>query len=107
MTPTDVPEATPEASRPVEVASPIEAPADRRGRHRRRARLYLGSAALVALIAVLVVLSSANTRHVKLSWAVGSTDVSLAWVVLAAGVGGWLLGVMTVIVLRFRTRAPR
>ncbi len=97
----------PDAPQPVEVASPSEPPLERRGRRRRRARLYVTSFALVALVVVVVVLSAANTRQVKLSWAAGSADVSLAWVILAAGVGGWLLGVATVIVLRFRTRAPR
>jgi uncharacterized integral membrane protein len=103
----DPPVTTLDVPQPVEVAGSGEPPAQRRGRRRRRARLYAGSVALVALVVVIVVLSSANTRQVKLSWAVGSTEISLAWVVLAAGVGGWFLGVATVIVLRFRTRAPR
>jgi uncharacterized integral membrane protein len=107
MTSADVPAATPDSSQLIEVASSSEPRSQRRGRRRRRVRLYIVSVALVALVAGLIVLGSANTRHVKLSWAVGSTDVSLAWVILAAFIGGWLLGFVTAIVLRYRTRAPR
>jgi uncharacterized integral membrane protein len=103
----EVPVMVPDTPEQVEAASSSEPPAQRRGRQRRRARLYVVSVALVVLVAVLVVLSSANTRNVKLSWAVGSTDLSLAWIILAAGVSGWLLGVTTAVVLRFKTRAPR
>lgn len=96
-----------DASPQIESASSAEPPKQRRVRHLRRARLYVVSVLLVALAALavlLVVLGSANTREVKLSWAAGSTDVSLAWVILAAAVGGWLLGVTTAIVVRYRTR---
>ena len=96
--------AKPDASPQVEIASPGEPRAQRRVRRLRRARLYVVSVLLVALAGLLVILGSANTREVKVSWAAGSTDVSLAWVVLVAAVGGWLLGVTTAIVLRYRTR---
>ena len=104
MTSGEVRVATPDASRQSEIAGAAEPRAQRRVRGRRRARLYLVSVLLVALAGLLVVLGSANTREVKLSWAVGSTDVSLAWVILVAAVGGWLLGVTTAVVLRYRTR---
>jgi len=61
----------------------------------------------VALLVVLVVLISANTRAVKLSWAFGSTRASLVWIILAATVLGWLLGITTAVAFRFRTRKPR
>ena len=56
------------------------------------------------LIALLIVLISVNTRHVKLSWAFGSTRASLVWIVLATAVIGWLLGITTAVVFRRRTR---
>lgn len=60
---------------------------------------------LVALLIVLVVLIAKNTRAVKLDWAVGSTHASLVWIILAAAVLGWLLGIATSIVFRYRTRS--
>ncbi len=62
---------------------------------------------LVAVFAALVVLVSANTHAVKLDWAVGSTQASLDWIILAAAVLGWLLGITTAVVFRHRTRRPR
>ncbi len=104
MTSGEVHVATPNAPRQSGIAGAGEPRAQRRVRGRRRARLYLVSVLLVALAGLMVVLGSANTREVTLSWAVGSTDVSLAWVVLAAAIGGWVLGVTTAVVLRYRTR---
>jgi len=43
---------------------------------------------------------------VKLDWVVGSTHASLVWIILAAAVLGWLLGIATSIVFRYRTRRP-
>ena len=51
------------------------------------------------------VLIAKNTRSVKLDWAVGSTHASLVWIILAAAVLGWLLGVATSVVFRNRTRS--
>jgi uncharacterized integral membrane protein len=59
---------------------------------------------LVALFAAVVVLISVNTQAVKLDWAFGSTHASLVWIVLAAAVLGWLLGITTAVVFRHRTR---
>jgi uncharacterized integral membrane protein len=61
----------------------------------------------VALLAGLIVLASANTRKVKLGWVFGSTHASLVWIILAAAVIGWLLGITTAVVFRYRTRRPR
>ncbi len=85
---------------------PAESRAERFHRHGRRARLYTGAVVLVALLAVLIVLSSKNTRSVKLDWAVGSTHASLVWIILAAAVIGWLLGITTAVVFHHRTRRP-
>ena len=85
---------------------PVEPRGQRRGRHGRRARLYTWAFLLVALLVVLVALVAANTHSVKLDWVVGSTHASLVWIILAAAVLGWLLGIATSIVFRYRTRRP-
>ena len=58
---------------------------------------------MVLLIAVIV-LSAANARAVKLDWVLGSTEMSLVWVVVGATIAGWVIGVTTAILFRFRTR---
>jgi uncharacterized integral membrane protein len=57
-------------------------------------------------VAVIVVLISVNTAAVKLDWVVGSTRASLVWIILAAAVLGWLLGLATAVVFHHRTRRP-
>jgi uncharacterized integral membrane protein len=73
-------------------------------RHGHRVRLYTWAALFIAALVVLIVLIAANVRSVKLDWVVGSTHASLVWIILAATVLGWLLGVATSILFRFRTR---
>ncbi|HKB94453.1 MAG TPA: hypothetical protein VKC62_09500 [Gaiellaceae bacterium] len=75
-------------------------------RQGRRARLYTGAVVFVALLAVLIVLITKNTRGVKLDWAIGSAQASLVWIILAAAVIGWLLGITIAIVFAHRTRKP-
>ena len=58
------------------------------------------------VFAMSVVLIAANLRSVKLDWVFGSTHASLVWIVLAATVLGWLLGITTSILFRHRTRRP-
>lgn len=86
------------------VVAGAEAPKARAGRHLRRARLYTRAFAFVGLIAVLIVLISANTRTVRVSWAFGSTRASLVWIILLTAVIGWLLGIATAFTFRRRTR---
>jgi uncharacterized integral membrane protein len=88
-------------------SSAPESRAERVRRHGRRVRLYAGAAVFVTLLVVLIILISVNTRAVKLDWAVGSTRASLVWIILAAAVLGWLLGITTAVVFRYRTRQPR
>ena len=76
-------------------------------RHGRRAGLYTWAVLAVAGLVVLVVLIAANVRSVKLDWVVGSTHASLIWIILAAAVLGWLIGIATSALFRFRTRRPR
>src|SRR5436190_9194773 len=70
------------------------------------ARLYTWAAVFVAVLVVLIVLIAANIRSVKVDWVFGSTHASLVWIVLAATVLGWLLGITTSALFRFRTRRP-
>jgi uncharacterized integral membrane protein len=87
---------------------PAAATAERRGdrlrRHGRRTGLYTWAVGLVGLLVVLTALVVANTRQVKLSWVVGTSHASLVWIILAAAVLGWLLGILTSEVFRLRTR---
>jgi uncharacterized integral membrane protein len=73
-------------------------------RHARRTWIYTWAGALVALLVILIALVVANTRTVKVSWVVGSTRQSLVWIILAAAILGWLLGIVTSVVIRRRTR---
>jgi uncharacterized integral membrane protein len=84
----------------------VESRRARLTRHGRRARLYTGAVVFVALFAMLIVLTTKNTAGVKLDWAVGSTHASLVWIILAAAVIGWLLGITTAVVFHHRTRRP-
>ncbi len=85
----------------------LESRTDRLVRHGRGARLYTEAVVFVALLAGLIVLTSANTRTVKPSWTVGSTHASLVWIIVASAVIGPLLGIMTTVGLRHRTRRAR
>lgn len=96
--PTDVP--VPDAV----PAAPSESRRERYARQGKRVRLYTVAVVFVALITVLVVLITKNTRGVKLDWAIGSTHASLVWIIVAAAVIGWLLGITTAIVFQHRTR---
>jgi uncharacterized integral membrane protein len=84
-----------------------EARGDRLRRQGRRTGLYSWAVGLVALLVVLIALVVANTRQVKLSWVVGTSHASLVWIILAAAVLGWLLGILTSEVFRLRTRRRR
>jgi uncharacterized integral membrane protein len=86
--------------------SAAESRTERLFRHGHQARLYTTAGLFVALLAVLIVLISRNTGAVKLDWAVGSTRASLVWIILAAAVIGWLLGITTAVVFSHRTRRP-
>ena len=77
---------------------------DRFRRRGQRARLYSVTFTLVALLVCLVALILANTRRVTLSWVFGETEASLVWIILAAAILGWLLGLATSSALRRRTR---
>jgi uncharacterized integral membrane protein len=92
---------------PAPPAPPVESRRQRMLRHGRRARLYAWAILALGVLVVLIVLIAANIRSVKLDWVFGSGHASLIWIVLAAAVLGWLLGIATSVLFRFRTRQPR
>jgi uncharacterized integral membrane protein len=82
----------------------VEPRKERLVRHGRHLRLYLWAVSAVGLLVALILLIAANLRSIKLDWVVGSGHASLVWVVLAATVLGWLLGIATGVLFRHRTR---
>jgi uncharacterized integral membrane protein len=94
-------------SSPPPQAKPLESHRERALRHGRRARLYASAILVIGLLAVLVILISRNNRSAKLDWVFGSTHASVVWIILAAAVIGWLLGIATGAVFHHRTRTPR
>jgi uncharacterized integral membrane protein len=86
---------------------PVEPRGERLRRHGHHTGLYTLAFSLVALLVVLIALVVANTRSVKLSWVVGTGHASLVWIILASAVLGWLLGIVTSVVFRLRTRRRR
>lgn len=73
-------------------------------RHARRAALYAWTVVAIVLVVLILALALDNTRETRVGWVVGSTSASVVWVVLAAALFGWLLGIATSVVLRRRTR---
>jgi uncharacterized integral membrane protein len=94
---------------PVIAAAPAaaETRGERFGRKARRTRFQAYAFLTVALLVCLVALVVANTGQVKLSWVVGSSSASLVWIILFSAVIGWLLGIVSSALFRWRTRAPR
>ncbi len=91
-------------------AAPASAAETRVEHFRRKAlrgRLHGYAIAAVVLVAVLIALAASNTTQVNVNWLVASSHVSLVWLVLAAGIVGWLLGLIVSARLNWRTRAPR
>jgi uncharacterized integral membrane protein len=86
---------------------PVETRRARWQRKARRGRLRLFGLLGVALLICVVALVLANTGQVRLHWLLGSGTASLAWIVLLSAVLGWLLGLVSASVVRWRTRAPR
>jgi|GEM_PF-2501354 uncharacterized integral membrane protein len=98
---------TPYAPEDVPAPGGTETRAEHFRRKALRGRLHGYAIAVVALVAVLIALAASNTAHVKVNWLIGSSRVSLVWLVLAAALLGWGLGSMLSARLHWRTRAPR
>jgi uncharacterized integral membrane protein len=92
---------------PTDSASSVETRGERFRRKAHRNGLYLYAFFTVALLVCLVALAVANTHQVEFSWVVGSSTVSLVWIVIFSAILGWLLGIVTSVVFRWRTRARR
>jgi uncharacterized integral membrane protein len=92
---------------PADSASPVETSGERFRRKAHRSGLYLYAFFIVALLVCLVALAVANTHQVEFSWVVGSSRVWLVWIVIVTAILGWLLGIVTSVVFRWRTRARR
>jgi uncharacterized integral membrane protein len=99
------------ADRPVVGMVAAEPEGETRGarfaRRARRTRLYLYAGLAVGLVVVLIALVIANTGHVKVSWVVGSSSVSLVWLVIFSAILGLLLGMVLGALFHWRTRTPR
>ena len=93
--------------RPADSAAAVETRGERFRRKAHRIGLYLYAFFIVALLVCLVALAVANTDKVEFSWVVGSARVSLVWIVIFSAILGWLLGIVTGVVFRWRTRARR
>jgi len=76
-------------------------------RKARRTRLYIYLGAAVTLLVFLIALVVANTGRVKVSWVVGSSSVSLVWLVIFSAILGLLLGLVLGALFHWRTRTPR
>jgi uncharacterized integral membrane protein len=85
----------------------VETRAEQLAHRRRQIRLYAWALLLAAFFVVLVALIVANTRHVKISWVVGSTRTSLIWIIIVAALLGWLSGIVTSLLFNRRKRRKR
>ncbi len=85
----------------------LESRGQRLRRHLHQGRLHGSALAVVALLAVLVALAATNTARVRVDWLLGSSRVSLVWLVLAAALIGWILGVLASARFQWLTRPPR
>jgi uncharacterized integral membrane protein len=80
---------------------------DRFGRRSRHVGRYSFTALLVAALVVLIALIVANTHQVRINWVVGHSRAALVWIVVVAGVVGWVAGIATAELIRRRGRRPR
>ena len=104
------PGATPTTARAPEATAAANAPETGAARFRRKAlrvRLHGYAITAVALVAIVIALAASNTARVKVDWLIGSSHVSLVWLVLVTAILGWALGLTTSARLHWRTRAPR
>jgi uncharacterized integral membrane protein len=100
----------PNTARAREAAAAANGAETRTERFRRKAlrgRLHGYAIAVVALVAVLIALAASNTAKVKVNWLIGSSHISLVWLVLFAAILGWLLGMLASARFHWLTRAPR
>lgn len=87
-------------------ADGLETRVERLRRYARRGRLHGYAIAIIAFLAILIALAATNTSRVHVDWILGSSRVSLVWLVLAAAIIGWILGVLTSTRFQWLTRSP-
>ena len=87
--------------------TPDETRGQKLSRHGHRAFLYLWTLAIVAALIILIALIAANTRKVQVSYVFGDGKTSLIWIIVISALAGWLAGIATAILYRFRTRKGR
>jgi uncharacterized integral membrane protein len=92
---------------PNDSATAGETRGERFRRKARRTGMYLYAFLTVALLVCLVALTVANTDQVEFSWVVGSSMVSLVWIIIFSAILGWLLGIVTSAIFGWRTRERR
>lgn len=88
-------------------ANGAETRAERFRRNALQGRLHTQAVAVVVLVAVLVSLAASNTADVKVNWLIGSSRVSLVWLVLLTAVIAWVLGLLASVRFQWLTRARR
>ena len=104
------PVAVPNTARAREAAAGANGAETRTEHYRRKAlrgRLHGYAIGVVALVTLLIALAASNTTQVKVNWLIGNSRISLVWLVLAAAILGWGLGLMASARFHWRTRAPR
>ena len=62
---------------------------------------------VVVLVGALIALAASNTADVKVNWLIGSSHVSLVWLVLVTAVIAWVLGLLASVRFQWLTRARR
>jgi uncharacterized integral membrane protein len=68
---------------------------------------YAALTVLLLAAIYLVLLVVRNTTKVKLDYVFGSGHAAVLWIVIVSAIVGWVLGIATSIVIRYRTRRPR
>jgi uncharacterized integral membrane protein len=91
----------------VGAASRAETRAERFRRNARQGGLHVYAVGVVVLLAVLIALAASNTADVKVNWLIGSSHVSLVWLVLLTAVIAWVLGLLASVRFQWLTRARR
>jgi uncharacterized integral membrane protein len=88
--------------------APEEETRFRRGlRYGHRGGLYASLIVALAVLVFLILLIARNTRQVKIDYVFGSTEARLIWLIVISSIAGWVLGIVTNILIRRRTRRPR
>jgi uncharacterized integral membrane protein len=72
----------------------------------RRIQFYSRLAISMVALVVLILLVVENTRPVRVSWAVGTGNIRLVWLLLGVAIAGYVLGLLTAVAARRSIRRP-